>query len=314
MPEESGELSADQLRAAAAQFDTAMEAGENPEVEIQSEEPEEEVQDESPPEPSAEETGTEPEPEGQDVDEQVSSLTEAETPEEQEQPKSKWAKSEERKNNSWKQINAEKEEIKRQREELLSVANEIKTQKQDIDEGKAYRDEHGFTAADYEKAAEKAELDGDYDEATDAREVAKQVKSEGEKATKEREAKKYWSGVESKRQSLMHEHTELQDSNSELTKTANALFEQYPHLRNSVEGLESTVKIAKLQMTASGADKSKAQVKELTDKLTKLEKKMSVNGGFTSEKLNGEKTFDDLSDREQEEYLRRAAMSLDDAL
>ena len=111
----------------------------------------------------------------------------------------------------------------------------------------------------------------------------------------------------------MLENTDLQDKSTELATTANALFESPPHLRNSVEGLESAVKIAKLQIAAAGADKSKAQVKELTDKLTKLEKKMSVGGGFTSEKVDGERSFDDLSDKEQEVQLLRAAANFDDA-
>jgi len=313
MPEESGEVTADQLKAAAEQYDTAMEAGGMPEVEIQLEEPKEEVRDESPPESAAEETVTEPETEGQDADEQVSSLTEGEAPEAKEQPKSKWAKNEERKTSSWKQINAEKEEIKAQRQELLKAAEELKAHRQEINEGKAYRDEHGFTAADYEKAAEKAELDGDYDEAEDARLVAKKVTEEGEKATKEREAKKYWDSFESKRQSLMQEHEDLRKPDSELTQRANAILKQHPAMANAV-GLEKAVEIAHLQIKAAGAEESYAQVKELTDKLTKLEKKMSVNGGFTNEKADGDRTFDKLSDDEQTEYLRRAATEADSLL
>ena len=108
MPEESGEVTAEQMLAAAQQYDAAVEAGETPEVVIQTEEPKEEVQDESPPEP-AEEAVQEPETEEQNADEQVSSLTEGEAPEAKEQPKSKWAKNEERKTSSWKHINAEKE-------------------------------------------------------------------------------------------------------------------------------------------------------------------------------------------------------------
>ena len=40
---------------------------------------------------------------------------------------------------------------------------------------------------------------------------------------------------------------------------------------------------------------------------------MAVGGGFTSEKQDGEQTFDDLSLEDQEGYLRKAAMELDDS-
>ena len=311
MSEESGDTTAEQMLAAAKQYDAAVEAGETPEVVIQTEEPKEEVQDESPPE-TAEEAVKEPETEGQDADEQVSSLTEGEAPEAEEQPKSKWAKNEERKTSSWKHINAEKEEIKRQREELLKVAEELKGRQADLDDGKAYRDEKGFTAEDYENAAKRLTEEGDDDLASDAKERAGEVRTEADKSQQEREVKKQHGAFESKRQELMQKHEDLRDVNSELTKAANAILQQYPSMANA-DGLEHAVNIAQLQMKAAGAEKSETQVKELTDKLNKLEKKMSVSGGFTSEKVDGGRSFDDLSEKEQEAHLLKAAMNFDDA-
>ena len=312
MPEESGEVTAEQLLAAASEYDNAVAVGETPEVEIQTEEPKEEVQDESPPEP-AEEAVQEPETEEQNADKQVSSLTEGEAPEAQEQPKkSKWEKNEERKASSWKQINAEKEEIKRQREALLKEAEELKSRKVDLDEGKAYRDEKGFTAEDYENAAKRLKEEGDDDLASDAIDRAKEVRAEGDKVQQQMVAKKHWDAFESKRQELMQKHSELSKPDSELTQKANAILTEHPSMQSAV-GLEQAVKIAQLQIKAASAESSEAQVKELTDKLTKLEKKMSVNGGFTNERVDGERSFDDLSEEEQTEYLRRAAMEADNA-
>jgi len=311
MSEESGDTTAEQMLAAAKQYDAAVEAGETPEVVIQTEEPKEEVQDESPPE-LTEEAVKEPETEGQDADEQVSSLTEGEAPEAEEQPKSKWAKNEERKTSSWKHINAEKEEIKRQREELLKVAEELKGRQADLDDGKAYRDEKGFTAEDYENAAKRLKEEGDDDLASDAKERAKEVRTEADKSQQEREVKKQHGAFESKRQELMQKHEDLRDVNSELTKAANAILQQYPSMANA-DGLEHAVNIAQLQMKAAGAEKSETQVEELTNKLNKLEKKMSVSGGFTSEKVDGGRSFDDLSEKEQEAHLLKAAANFDDA-
>ena len=311
MSEESGDTTAEQMLAAAKQYDAAVEAGETPEVVIQTEEPKEEVQDESPPE-TTEEAVKEPETEGQDADEQVSSLTEGEAPEAEEQPKSKWAKNEERKTSSWKHINAEKEEIKRQREELLKVAEELKGRQADLDDGKAYRDEKGFTAEDYENAAKRLKEEGDDDLASDAKERAKEVRTEADKSQQEREVKKQHGAFESKRQELMQKHEDLRDVNSELTKAANAILQQYPSMANA-DGLEHAVNIAQLQMKAAGAEKSETQVEELTNKLNKLEKKMSVSGGFTSEKVDGGRSFDDLSEKEQEAHLLKAAANFDDA-
>ena len=124
MPEDSGEVTAEQLLAAAGQYDAAVDAGETPVVEIQTAEPEaeeklEEILEEIAEDSAGEvEAKTEPDSEKQDADNPVSSLTEGEVPEEKEQPKTKWAKNEARKSKSWKEINSQKEEIKRLREEL----------------------------------------------------------------------------------------------------------------------------------------------------------------------------------------------------
>jgi len=319
MPEETVEITDEQMLSVAEQFDAAKEAGEVPNVEIP-EEPKEEVQDESPPE-ATEEAVEEPETEVLDstednADEQVSSLTEGEAPEAEEQPKkSKWAKNEGRKKNSWKEINSQKEELKRQREELESEKSKIVEKQSDLDEGKAYRDEKGFTAEDYENAAGRLENEGDSDLAQDARDRAAEVKVEAEKSQQEHAAKRVQEDWSKAREDLIREIPELAKPEEALTKEANQVLKDYPDLLyvQKGEGLRHAVQIAQWKMGASRAEKSEAENKELTDKLNKLEKKMSVGGGFTSEKVDGDRSFDDLSEKEQESHLLKAAMNFDDA-
>ena len=311
MPEESGEVTAEQLLAAAEQHDAVTDAGETPVVEIETPETETE---ETPEEPKVEEAEAKPETDEQDVDKPDSSLTESEAPEE-EQPKSKWAKNEARKSKSWKDINSQKEEIKRLREELNSDKEKLNERHQQLNEGKAYRDSDGFSVADYEEAAEKLEGDGDYDLAEQTRARAQEVLAEGENAERGHaveEAQKKWDDT---RTDLMRETPELKDSESELTKTANQILKDHPDLMYVPEGrgLRHAVQIAEWKIKAGKSESSQAEVKELTDKLTKLEKKMSISGGFTNDRPDGERAFEDLSEEEQESHLRKAAMSLDDS-
>tara|TARA_R110002020_G_scaffold92967_1_gene224562 strand:+ start:481 stop:1431 length:951 start_codon:yes stop_codon:yes gene_type:complete len=316
MPEESGEVTAENLLAAAQEFDAAVAAGEQPNVEIKTEEPEPE-KEETPPEEPTETAEAEPDSEQQNVDEPESSLTEGETPEEEdESQKSKWAKNESRKNKSWKEINSQKEAIKKEREELEAMKGELQEKQTDMDEGKAYRDKDGFTAADYERAADRAEEDGDYSDAEAARARAKELAGEGKKAESDRTVKKFQDAFEKTRDELMEEIPSLKETDSALTKESNQILKEHPDLIYASEGtgLRHAVKIAQWKIAASKTDKSQAEVKELTDKLNKLEKKMSVGGGFTSDKLDGDRTFDDLSMEDQESYLLKAAAAHDDAL
>ena len=318
MPEESGEVTAETLLAAAQEYDASVEAGEQPVVEFTATEPKPE-KEETPPEEPTETAEAEPDAEGQDVDEPESSLTVGETPEEEDKPQkseSKWAKNEARKNKSWKEINSQKEELKRAREELDDMKGQLQEKQTDMDDGKAYRDEKGFTAEDYENAAVRLRDEGDADLAKDAEEKAKSVLDEGKKADQDRsvrDANRQW---ELARDDLYKEMPELKDSSSELTQTANGILKEHPDLMYLPEGqgLRHAVQVAQWKVAASKTDKSQAEVKELTEKLNKLEKKMSVGGGFTSEKLDGDKTFDDLSLDDQESYLLKAAAAHDDAL
>ena len=311
MPEESGEITAEQLLAAAEQHDAVTDVGETPVVEIETTEPEPE---EIPEEPQVEEAEAKPETDEQDADKPDSSLTESEAPEE-EQPESKWAKNEARKSKSWKEINSRKEEIKREREELEKLRGELSEARDGLNEGQEYRDEKGFTAGDYESAAERLESSGDHDVAKSARERANSVRAEASKAGESRAVKEAQTKWDEARADLMRETPELKDTESELTKTANQILKDHPDLMYVPEGrgLRHAVQIAEYKIKAAQSESSQAEVKELTEKLTKLEKKMSISGGFTNDRPDGERAFNDLSDEEQESHLRKAAMSLDDS-
>ena len=324
MPEENGEVTAEQMLAAATEYDNSVSAGEpEPQFELQQEpetEPDGSQEAEAEVSEGVEEVATEaqadaePQSEGQDADEQVSSLTEGEAPEAKEQsPKSKWAKNEERKSRSWQEINAAKEELKREREKIKDLKKEIDLERAESTLASEYRDSKGFSASDYEKAAEKLESEGNESLAKEAKEKAQKVKDEADKMQAKVQAKKAEEDWLAAREKLINENPELADSESELFKTANSVLQDYPDLMYLPEGqgLKHAVQISKWKIGNSKAESSQAEVKELTEKLTKLEKKLSVNGGYTNEKVGGTRSFDELSDDEQSAALLQAALEHD---
>ena len=76
-------------------------------------------------------------------------------------------------------------------------------------------------------------------------------------------------------------------------------------------GLRHAVKLAKMQMGSERADVLEAQNKELTETNNKLEKKLSLNGGYTSEKVGGAPSFDELSTEDQGKLLLQKAYEAD---
>ena len=316
MPEETGDVTAEQLLAAASQYDAAIEAGEEPSVAIQPpeedeypavEETEAESEpEESPPEPEADSTDKEPE----------SSLTEEEevkapSPKEK---KSKYAKNRDRLNKTWADANEVKEQNKRDREAVEQAKAELEQQRQQIAATHGYRDEHGHTAKDYEEAAKGFRDEGESTLAEAADKKANELSQKQDQAVTQNRQQQSAQAFEAKRQELMTQHPDLTKSDSELTLKANALLQQHPAIAAMPDGLQAAVNGALMMLDAEKGKNASTELSELRDKYNKLEKKLSVTGGYTNEKLDGEKGFDDMDDIEQAQYLMRAATAHDNSL
>ena len=308
MPDETGEVTAEQLLSAAEQYDAALEAGETPpemvEIEPQPEKEEEEKQEpeESPPEGGNAET--------------VSSLTEeeeAQAPSPKEK-KSKYAKNRERLNKTWTDANEVKEQNKRDREAVEQAKAELEQQRQQIAATHGYRDEHGHTAKDYEEAAKGFRDEGESTLAEAADKKANELSQKQDQAVTQNRQQQSAQAFEAKRQELMTQHPDLTKSDSKLTLKANALLQQHPAIAAMPDGLQAAVNGALMMLDAEKGKNASTELSELQDKYNKLEKKLSVTGGYTTGKPDGEKGFDDMSDDEQAQHLLRAAMAHDDNL
>jgi hypothetical protein len=309
MTEESGDTTADQLLAAAREYDAAVEAGKLPEVEILPEEPEPETE-ETPPEPQREEVEESPPP---DQDTGNSSSLKKEQPEEVADGKeqSKYAKNQVRLNKAWTGVNEAKEQNKQLETQLQKQHQELEYQRQQLAAKNGYRDEDGYTAEDYEDAAVKLDYDGDTKNATAARKQAEELKKASEQAKVDVYKTQRDQAWEAKRQELMTRIPDLRDNSKPLTQKAMALLQHYPSLTAGPDGLELSVEWAKLALESGNSEEAATKFDELQKKYNKLEKKTSVQGGFTAEKLDGARSFEDMDMEDQEKYLIDAAMHLD---
>ena len=308
MAEEAGDITADQLLAAAQEHDAAVEAGEQPEVEILPE-PEPETE-ETPPGSQQEEVEESPPP---DQDTGNSSSLKEEQPEEVADGKeqSKYAKNQVRLNKAWTGVNEAKEQNKQLEAQLQKQAEELEIQRQKIAAQSGYRDEEGFTAEDYEDAAVRLDDDGKTDYAKDARAKAEELKKASEQAKVDVYKTQRDQAWEAKRQELMTNNPDLRDNNKPITQKAMSLLQQFPSLTSGPDGLDLSVQMAKLALESGNTKEAAAKFDELQKKYNKLEKKTSVQGGFTAEKLDGARSFEDMDMEAQEKYLIDAAMHLD---
>ena len=320
MANEPDVMTEEQMLQAAREFDSQVEGG--------AESPQFEIPDEAPPseEPEAE---TEPDSEveeisddgddadiGSDSTEEEGNDTEEESTEspDAESKKSKWEKNESRKRSSWKQINEEKETLNLREQQIAQRAKELEEARARLAEGQEYRDEKGHTASDYEAAAKELKEDGEDYLAKEAESRALAVREEAKQASINAEKQKAAEAWEAKRISLMEKIPELKNNDSELVRISNELLKSHPILTYSPEGLEYAAEVAQLKIDAAEGKKAKSDVEKLNKKLKQYEKKMSVSGGFTPSRPEGEKSFDDMESVEQEAFLRRAAAMADEGV
>jgi hypothetical protein len=224
---------------------------------------------------------------------------------------SKYAKNQARLKKTWTGVNEVKEQNKQDTARLQQQAQELELQRQQLAAQNGYRDDKGFTAEDYEDAAVRLDDEGDTGLAEDARSKAKELNVASEQAKVNARQAQYNQAWDAKRQELMNRIPKLRDNNDPLTQKAMALLQQNPSLTASPDGLELSVKWAKLEMESGNTEEAATKFDELQKKYNKLEKKTSVQGGFTAEKLDGARSFEDMDMESQEKYLIDAAMHLD---
>ena len=310
MSEEQGEVTSSSLLAAAQEYDTQKEAGiDEPQVEVMQPEPKAEEPEET--EQAAEEEAA---PKIDDVQNEESSLTEQPEEVAPEEPKSKYAKNRKRLDDAWKSANDAKESNKQEKAKLEAERAEIEKMREKVTADQGYRDEHGHTAKDYDDAAEDFIGQGESDLAKASRKRAEEMRAKESDAVQNVQRNKNEEIRQEQIEKLQKEHPELSDSNSQLFKEVAGLMASYPILQYDPYGVKTAVDVAFLRQKANRSEELEARVNELESAKSKLEKKTSVVGGFTSERVGGEKGFDDMSDNEQKAFLMRAAVEHDNAL
>lgn len=238
------------------------------------------------------------EPDTSKIDKTESTTTEGE------KPKSKWAKNEERKTQTWEQINADKLAIKAERDELQRQRDEFQQSKISTQE---LRDEHNASAKEYREAAAQFKAKGDIAMAEAAEKLAGnlEVKEQGmrqQQAMQEGAAK--WT---KNLADLTVKHPTLADNDSPLSKAALKVLEVFPDLKRNPDGIKYAVRAAEIELQAATFDGTKAELTKLKADYAALQKKLTISGGSPTDPIPAKKSFSDLSQKDARRSLEQAA-------
>ncbi len=234
-----------------------------------------------------------------------------------EKSQSKYArakKTQDRANKTWREVNAEKAALKKEREELEAQRQAL-TEQQDksLAEIQQKTATSRYSPEEYEAIAKEFEDEGDHSNAEAARKAADQARS----AVKEQEAKaqqaKFVSAWDANWKSQAKEHKDLNDQNSELFKMVGQLLERKPVLTQYPEGINDAVEGAVMYLQANRSASLEKQVSDLKKKVAEYEEKTQLNGSQPGSNILQVESFDKLPVDKQRAELMRAMQQADDS-
>ena len=226
-----------------------------------------------------------------------------------EEGKSRFAKAKERLTGGWTELNAGKETLAREREVFAKEKQQLEAAKLEF---QAQRDEaeKAISPETYDQAAKHYEEQGKFELAELARQKAEQLRKNppAKKADVLEGQRKEWAlkaGVD---------FPELSKTNSSLQLRVSQLMSEEPDFKKHPKGIYVAARIASLEAemekhkaAAAGVAEKDKEIGRLTEKVKELEALTSAGGAGGSQQLPGEKTYEQMSESEQLDSLRRDA-------
>jgi len=234
----------------------------------------------------------------------------------------------ERREATWESLEQKRQEITRQQQEFQQQQQEWQRQQAEQAQQRTQGKQPQYTSAEYADFAKQAtararelRAAGDYEEADKQVELAAKATEAALKA-QEVEATTYAEQTENHFRGLWAQNMEqvlatrpeFKDPQSPLAKEVGVLlapengyaevFERIPN------GFKYATEIAELRLKAGAASGLEAENKELKQRLEKLEQRTALGRGGASPQVSA-KSFDQMSDDEQERALLATASAID---
>jgi hypothetical protein len=214
-------------------------------------------------------------------------------------PESKETKEQARKDKTWREINEEKERLRAEREEIERLRGETAV------DPKATKE-----AEQYEEIARQFDEEGNEAMAKAAREKAREAMSRSQAKSEESRRQEFVRKWNATYADQCDKNPELSDANSPLYKGVAALLQKETILTHIPDGIAKAVEIVGNQIQAGRVSGLQAELDAAKAEIAELNKKLAI-GGSDPAVQKGDKTFEDMTDAEQGEFLRRQAVALE---
>lgn len=221
----------------------------------------------------------------------------------QESEYSKAAKEHERRERSWRALEAEKAAVRAERDRLEREKQQFLASRSSAEE---IRDEHGYSADDYERAAQKWAAEGLDDLAAQARQASQALRERQTQASREQFVAQWREECDS----LCEQRPELRDPTNDLARRVQSLIQSDQLYSLTPNGFARAVRDAELAVRAESASALGEEVERLKKENDELRARVTpLSGGH--HQAPPPKKFEDLPLDDQSKEIARLADEAD---
>ena len=257
-------------------------------------------------------TSEEPEQPADDKPSEEEQTEQSKSGEKSQSKYSRAKKTQDRANKTWREVNAEKAALKKEREELAAQRKALtEQQEKSLAEIQQKTATSRYSPEEYEALAREFEDEGDDKNAEAATKAAKQAREAiAEQDAKSQQAK-FVAKWDSNWKAAAAEHGDLNDQNSELFKMVGRLLEQKPVLTQYPDGITDAVEGATNYLQANRSTALEKQVSYLKKQVAEYEEKTQLNGTQPGGNILQVESFDQLPVDKQRSELMKAMQHAD---
>ena len=224
--------------------------------------------------------------------------SEPETREESEYSKAQ--KDRDRLDRNWEKQQQLADQVRREREQFEREKAEWQKQREPTGKQPASdKDEKGYTAEDYERAVDEFLLEGNKEMADEARTRARTLRIQTHQ--------RLWT---EHLETVKRENPGIDKEDHPLHKVAQQVLREIPVLNIVPDGARHAVRIAKAEQSTSLISGLQAENQKLKTEIKRLNESLEV-GGSGPMRIPSDKSFEDMSPKEQERALVRMAEEAD---
>lgn len=208
---------------------------------------------------------------------------------------------------SWKEIEDRKAQLAQERAAFEAERQKIADETKKAEAEKPFRDDKGYTAEEYERAAAQWQKDGELDLASAAIATAQKLRQQQSQA----QQTNFQAEVTKSFKDFVAKRPEFADASSPAGKEVGEVLKEFPILWQVPNGFAAAVGIMESRKTAASVPGLNTKITELTKEIERLKGLTSLPESNPTGAPPKAKSIEEMDDAEAERHCRALAREAD---